>query len=340
MQCNGKVISVIDDGSGTEPTAQPAVVGQQIKLKTKPTADKLTTLGLAFSKNKWTVGGTRIADYAPTVASAKVKELTDADLKKANITFYWIYRENDNIPVTYKYCVDIPGADADGQCSLVAKAAFTVTGPEGGSMSFTPFAPAVTIASLTTCIDPNGATWPGGPYMIYAIGVSGPACPGQADYPAFGINFNSPTGYSNDTGGIYSLVQLISTETITGESAGTFSAGLDTDYPYGWPPSSDSPKVYLQPTATSVTRNFTANMFLMWQSTSAKSIPVPLGYQTWGFSGTASCSVACGTASSWNATTNGTPGPVGSFTPSSASQTQVGNNTLVDGYPTWTSPSQ
>jgi hypothetical protein len=31
---------------------------------------------------------------------------------------------------------------------------------------------------------------------------------------------------------------------------------------------------------------------------------------------------------------------VGSFTPSSASQTQVGNNTLVDGYPTWTSPSQ
>jgi len=136
------------------------------------------------------------------------------------------------------------------------------------------------------------------------------------------------------------LVQLISSDTTTGESSNTKVAGLDTSYPYGGPPTSDSPKVYLQPTATSVTRTFSANMFLMWTSSTANAIPVPLGYQTWGFSGTATCSTSCGTAVNWNATTNGPPGPVGGFVPSSASQIQVGNNTLVDGYPTWTGTSQ
>ncbi|MGD0942322.1 MAG: hypothetical protein ABR905_21725, partial [Terracidiphilus sp.] len=332
MNCTQSVISTTD---GSEPPVQSVVVGQQIHLTTPAMPS-----GISVKSSQWKVDGTRIANYSPTTASASVTEVTDDDLTNDEITYYWVYPEDDNIPVTYKYCANIPGLSDPDDCSLEAKAAFTVTGPQGGTMTFTPFAPAVTISNLSTCVDNTGATWQGGPWMYYATGVTGPACPGQANYPAFGINFNYPTGYANDSNGTYLLVQLISRDIITGEAAGASVAGLDGEYPYGLPPSSDSPKLYLKPTASSVRRDFTANMFLMWQSDTANSIPVPLGYQTWGFSGKATCSVACGAASSWKATTNGTPGPVENFTPSSASQTKkVGNNTLVDGYPTWTNPS-
>ena len=148
--------------------------------------------------------------------------------------------------------------------------------------------------------------------------------------------FNSPTGYSNSSGGSFSLVQLISTDTITGSASLTNPAGLDTAYPYAAPPSNDTPDIFLKSTYTTLTRTFNANMFLLWQSSTANSIPVPLGYQTWAFTGTATCSTSCGTASNWKATTTGTPGPVGSFTASTASQTKVGNDTLRYGYPTWT----
>ncbi len=319
-----------------------AVVGQQLYLTTTPTAATLAALPtpLTFASTNpttWTVtGGTNIGGYTPTFGSFATGSVTPMPpLNTPSLTFYSVYPAT-GVEVTYTYCVS-------GQTTCPeAPAWFNVTGPTGGTMSFTPFAPAVTIADLTACTDPHGYTWPGGPWMYYATGVTGLACPGEAHYPAFGINFNTPTGYENDSGGSYLLVQLISSDTITGESANTFVAGLDTDYPYGSPPTSDSPKVYLLPTATSVTRNFTANMFLMWQSNTTNAIPVPLGYQTWGFSGTATCSAACGTASNWTAanTPGTTPGPVGDFVPSSASQTEmVGNNTLVDGYPTWTSTS-
>jgi len=316
----------------------PVIVGQQIALVANPDLpSSITPVG-----TQWTVGGTRIAGYNPSAGPTDVTPLKAADLKNTTVTFYWPYTETA-VPVTYKYCVDITGANPVRQCSPDATATFEVDGPTGGTMSFTPFAPAVTISNLTVCTDSHGHKWPGGPWMYYATGVTGLACPGEADYPAFGITFNTPTGYANDSGGSYSLVQLISSDTTTGESSVKSVAGLDTEYPYGGPPSSDSPKVYLQSTARSVTRTFSANMFLMWQSNTSGSIPVPLGYQTWGFSGTATCSTSCGTARNWTAanTKGTTPGPAGSFVPSSASQTlKVGNNPLVDGYPTWTRTSQ
>ena len=328
-------------GPNTTLSNPSAVVGEQLYLTTTPTAATLAGLPvpLTFASSNpitWTVtGGTNIGGYTPTPASFSTGNVTPMTLNAGSFTFYSVYPASD-VAVTYTYCVS-------GQTTCPnATATFNVSGPTGGTMSFTPVAPAVTIANLNTCIDPDGATWPGGPYMIFATGVTGPACPGQANYPAFGINFNDPTGYENDSGGSYELVQLISSDTITGESAGASIAGLDTDFPYGGPPSSDSPKVYLLPTATSVTRTFSANMFLMWQSSTAGSIPVPLGYQTWGFSGTATCSADCGTVSNWTAANapGTTPGPVGDFVPSSASQTTVGNNILVYGYPTWTSTAQ
>lgn len=205
-------------------------------------------------------------------------------------------------------------------------------------MSVAPFSTSVTIASFSACSS-NGINYPAGPYLYYAQGVTGSQC--DQVISNVGITFNMPTGFSNDSGGSFFLVQLVSNDTITGRS-GSSGASLDTFYPYGGPPSNDNPDMYIPPSATAVTRDFVANMFLMWQSNATGSIPVPLGYQTWGFSGGATCSTNCGTASNWSATTNGTPGPIGGFQPSLPTQTQIPgtNNVLVYGYPTWTSLSQ
>jgi hypothetical protein len=271
----------------------------------------------------------RIADYAPTNASASVQELTDADLKKANITFYWVYPQNDNIPVTYKYCVDIPGADADGKCSLVAKAAFTVSG--GGTMTNTPYNQ-LTIDQLIPCENnvPSGSP---GPALVYG-NITGSDCianPGGS----WGIFFQPSGAPSNGT---YSYVQLINSDTRTLNTIScTSSQGVDLSYPYAGiipgtnpPQALDAPNFAL-PSGYAVNRNFNATMFLMWTSSLTGSIPVPIGYQTWGFSGSAQQD----SNGNWSATTNGTPGPIGGFVPSSGAQTTDGYTTLQDGYPIW-----
>jgi hypothetical protein len=152
-----------------------------------------------------------------------------------------------------------------------------------------------------------------------------------------GIKFNSPTGYENDTGGSFVPVQLISEDTVNGSAS---SVGLDTAVPYagGTLPSNDNPSLYLPATETSVTREFSANMFLMWKSSQTGAIMVPIGYQNWGFTAAATCSSSCGTYSNWTVNTT-QAGPIGDFTTSSSSQTSAGNNVLVDGIPTWTTVS-
>jgi len=202
-------------------------------------------------------------------------------------------------------------------------------------MRVTPYG-SVTIASLSGCVV-NGQPMTE-PWIAYGFET------GSCSQPSgtYGIVFNTPTGYSNASGGSFFPVQLISSETASGSYNHSWTANLDKQYPYGLGsfPTSDTPDLGLFSTDTTVTLSFSANMFVMWQSSTANSIPVPLGYQTWGFSGTANCSSSCGSPSNWTATTNGTPGPVGNFVPSAPSQTSVGNNTLVDGYPTWTGVSQ
>src|SRR5579863_8013625 len=94
----------------------------------------------------------------------------------------------------------------------------------------------------------------------------------------FGISFNTPKGYQNASGGSLSPVQLIGSDIVTGGCCSQ-PADLETRYPYGPLPSNDNPSTYLSSTATSASRALTANMFLMWKSSTANSIPVPLGYQ-------------------------------------------------------------
>ncbi|MGA3133615.1 MAG: IPT/TIG domain-containing protein [Terracidiphilus sp.] len=311
-------------------TSVPVVVGQQIVLAAtlpSPQSGIISSQGWGMP-----TGGTAIAGYVnaagtgpPDTTGGQVLSATSTTT--GSTTFYWVYTAaSGQAPsVTFTYQL------SNGNPSSTTTVTFNVTGPTGGTMSFTPYSSAVSIADLNGCTDSNGRVWPPGAYLAYGQDLTGTIC-SVSGTP--GITFNSPTGYSNTSGGAFLLVQLISADsTATGGAP-----GLDTVYPIpGAPPSNDAPIIYLGTAPTTITRNFTANLFLMWKSNSTSSIPVPLGYQTWGFDGSAICSGSCSIVAYWTATTIGTAGPVGGFIQSSASQTSVGNNVLVNGYPTWTS---
>jgi hypothetical protein len=62
------------------------------------------------------------------------------------------------------------------------------------------------------------------------------------------------------------------------------TAGLDSTYPYiVGSNTADDPAVQLSSSFASVSREFSAQTYLMWTSNIAGSIPVPLGSVTWAF---------------------------------------------------------
>jgi hypothetical protein len=354
MPCNGQTIS------GDNPPVQSAVVGQKINLVTAPTADTLSKLfipvtllpntpqgPLPNSPGKWTVDGTNIGGYNPTTESSE-DAITETVTTQTSLTTYWVYASVAGTPfqIKYKYCVDIPGLstldDANNKCSLEATAKFNISG--GGTMKATPYQAkhpdkAMTIDSLVPCVD--GAPLKGGtsePRLAYG-NIAGYSC---SAFPSssFGITFR-PSGAPSD--GIYSYVQLINSDTRTMNTIScTTSQGVDLAYPYKGivpgtnpPQAEDAPNAPL-PTGYVVNRSFNATMFLMWTSNLAESIAVPIGYQTWGFSGTAQQNAK----GKWVATANGTPGLAGGFVTSDGSQTTDGYSVLKYGYPTWNGPAK
>lgn len=306
------------NGGNVTGMTQNVVVGQQVLLSTNISIPS----GLAVSSNQWTIAGTVVGGYRASTSSGSV---VMPILTNRSATIYWAYPAQ-GLSVKYSYCMN------NGQCSPTVTTTFNVSGPSGGTMVSSALSQ-VYIANLSFCSSGR----PAGPYLVYALGATGNACSWMVTTP--GIIFNSPTGYSNTSGGGFIQAQLISHDTLTGGGT-TYGPGLDTSWP-GWTvpfPHNDNPNIYLAPTYTTLTRSFQATSFLMWQSSTSGSIPVPLGYQTWQFSATASCSASCGSASNWRVTSS-SGGLVGGFTPSNPSQTSVGQNTLTYGYPTWSSVS-
>ena len=312
-------------GNGISGT-QSVVVGQQIALSSSVSLPAC----MSISSQQWTpsqsaTAGTPVGGYTASSSSGSVTPLPPNT--SSTYTFYWVYPTN-GVTATYRYTMSGGGGSVS---SPVSTATFNITGPTGGNMSSIAQS-RLSIATLSGC-----GSFPAGPYLMYAAGATGSHC--SLVVTAVGINFNSPTGYSNSSGGSFLVGQLVSHETLTGGGT-TYGPGLDSSWPYGpgTLPTNDNPHIYLASTYRTLTRDFQATMFLMWKSSTSNSILVPLGYQTWGFSATASCTTSCGSASNWTATTQ-SAGLVGGFTVSSASQSSVGQNTLQYGYPTWTSVS-
>jgi hypothetical protein len=341
MQCNGKVISVIDDGSGTEPTPQNAVVGQQIKLKTKPTADKLTTLGLAFSANTWTAGpaagpSNNVGGYSQTTSSTKI---TQTKLTKPDLTTYWLYPQSDN-PLTYQYCVNIPGLSATDiagglNCSLPADATFKSIGPTATIV------PTTTAWHVSRPIPVCNST---GKEQMLIFGRLDPQTSTTCNnvVATSGITFNATVNTLPGSSGQTEWIQVISTNEITGDSVSGVlflineGTGLDNALPYNDHPdpvdattttTNDSPDNDLGVDEANLTRTFTAKMYLMWTSQTSGSIPVPLGYVKWVISGTASANE-----------TNTPPWSLASSTPTTKKfQVSQDTGTKTHGLPTWSS---
>ena len=302
--------------SGANPPTQSAVIGQQINLTIRPDNPPYRHcchpkhMDGRWNKHRRLRGNKYLIDNHSNGLDTILPEHI------LGICF----DEGNSLGVTYQYCVNIPGFG--NACSPNATAKFNISG--GGKMSSNAYNK-LTIDTLTPC---GGGS--AGPFLVYG-NITGTSCvanPGGT----WGISFK-PSGAPS--GGTYSYVQLINSDTRTLTAANTITCthdqGIDGGYPYsGIIPNTNPPQALDAPgdplqNGYTATRSFNATMFLMWTSNVANSIPVPIWYQTWDFSGSAQQN----SSGKWTATTSGTPGVVGSFISSSGTQP---NN----GYPAWT----
>jgi hypothetical protein len=319
MNCTQDVISTTD---GSDPPVQNVVVGQPIILTTNPNLPASITP----YKTTWTVGGTNIGGYTPTLASATVAETA---LKSTSLNTYWAYPAN-TIPVTYKYCVNIPGVG--NQCSEIANATFSVTGPTANIVpSTTSWNPSPPIPMCNSTAKEQMLSF--GTYDPTTSTVCAPLA------AIDGITFTATVNISPQNSGQTEWIQVISKDnaTLTTPSGQTIpfngGSGLDTALPYNDPPDPldatttvtvDSPGVELPMNDSRVARTFSAKMYLMWTSQIPSSIPVPLGYVKWAVSGTA---VQNDKTHTWS---------VASSIPTTAQfQVSYDSNITTHGLPTW-----
>jgi subtilase family serine protease len=283
----------------------PAVIGQQIHLKTAPNQGTLPG-GLTTKSSKWTLSGTNVKGYSITygagndATAAQVQSIQNDDLGKDEITFYWVKPANP-LPITFTYCVNIAGLSDPYDCSLPATAQFNVQGPTGDLM-----------ISATMPIDGSGVNDSRLIDGNSKFGLTGvPVALGTV-----GIDFNSnaiPVPNYNQS---FTFVQKVSDDKQVLNSLGarppTSESGLDNTFPYAYVSPNetyDAPGVLLPDIYGESWETFTATMYLMWdpalpsgcaiaktiqngngtftptQSTCTKSIPVPLSSVTWHWSG-------------------------------------------------------
>lgn len=318
------------NSSGAKITGQtglPNNTGEQVLLK----SGIVLPSGLSVSSYNWSVGGTNIGGYTPTPSSNATGDIKATTLTDANVTFYWVY-PGQGLVVSFKYCMN------NGQCSNTVQVTFNVKGVTNGLLNATTISSAVKFSTVTdNCTGDrfNGQTtkWIN---LGSMTGISGtyPNCKYSASP---GITFTASG--TMPASGKWSFVQLILTNsdavtTTTSSTTSSCGTGLDNFYPYPMPSGStnstgDAPGGLISPTPgytlTEFKRSFTAMMYLMWQSNTANSIPVPIGYHQW-FAiedGLRSSSGSWSLASDTNWSS-------GTFVAATESQT-------AKGYPTWSS---
>lgn len=167
-----------------------------------------------------------------------------------------------------------------------------------------------------------------------------------------GITFNATVNTSPGNSGQTEWIQVISANEKTGDSLLSIpflvniGTGLDNFLPYNilspdpvdatTTSTNDSPSSGLGVDDATLTRTFTAKMYLMWTSQISGSIPVPLGYIPWTFNGVATNS---GTAQAPAWTASGAGAPIsgngaagGAFVPADPTQPNLG-------IPIWSGPA-
>lgn len=262
---------ILRDGNDITGTTQNVVVGERINLslETNPEGETPTSI-------QWSIGGNRVANYVANNTSGTVTLLQN--LTASTLTYYW---------VTSGQQIEVSLTATIFGTSVTRYAYFNVTKPE-------PNAPSVTLPTngqlhISNIGDCSGNT--PGPNMVFGS-ISGPN-PGCTYSGLAGIAFTPPTT-STPTGSFF-FVQLVTGDTVVYSHASatltctaTNTPGLDGQYPYQGKIGqlvNDAPYHPLPITYTNSSRNFAATMYLMWQSNTSGSIPVPMGSVAWGFSG-------------------------------------------------------
>jgi hypothetical protein len=224
----------------------------------------LTTVPVESGQTQsWKVTGKTVGGYI-TGKTAKVKP---TDFTRNSTTFYWTTLEEKE--------VDYEVTRKNGEHGT-AHATFVVQGPTG---------PGVTTQLGTVQIIKNND-------LSF----------GNTDAKIPGIRFTEHSGASPKSGH-FLWAQLIDGEDISIIQAGktlhcSFGTGLDNMFPADTgTTTNDSPENNLDAAWLQFARHDTFRMFLLWQSSTAGSIPVPLGYTSWTWSATA---VKNATTSIWS----------------------------------------
>jgi hypothetical protein len=292
---------IMFNGQNITGTTQSVVVGQQIALTA-------SYGNITPTSQSWTVPGTIVAGYTPSSNSGSLN--TNVTLNQQSTTFYWVFATSSQVTFTLNYGSNQTAtAQATFNISAPAPATPTVSLPTNGNSYIDTFA---------------GCTgYPTQPFLVFG-NISGPVPGCAGTYTgAAGISFSPPS--TATPSGQFFFVQLVTSDNVTYPNLSCAATpGLDGAYPYQ---SKYAQTVNDAPFAplpySSITRSFGATIYLMWQSSTSSSIPVPMGSVAWSFSSSSSQ-----TNGVWSTPSGG--GTAGPFTvPSTTSGYPVWNNLAV-----------
>jgi hypothetical protein len=267
---------IIFDGQNiADGAAQPVVTGQQISLSINTSN---FPSGLTISSQQWgNPPGTAVENYeASTNGGGQVIPLSPP-FTNSSFTFYWADSSQSNRAITYSYtlCNGVPGAQET--------ATFNVSGPTNPSVSVQEGDVGLTNNNGVLEMVLSGLPYGGGlTGMIFTASAND--LPSGGEFVWVQTLGGDAFTLLSQTHGLQQCTDLASNSPLP---------DLDTQYPYNGTGGTnnntarDQPLIQLISPYVSVSRAFSATMYLMWNPDLPSSIPVPLGFITWEFSGNA-----------------------------------------------------
>ena len=238
-------------------TRQSVIVGQRVQLTV------ILHPSLPIEEQEWSIG--KHGDYTGGFLHTPFLGGPQPVVREGSATaFYWLTPGYDRI-VRYRLKL------ANG-VTATAMVIFDVEGPSSTQVDVDTEKVAIDPAALNSSV----------------LGMTGAGI-------SFRARYFLPEGVAKN----FIWVQIIQSDAITVNSNGfrlhcvpktqpisNVGAGLDTTYPYDTHnPTLDNPRIRLASDTQEYSRLFRARMFLLWTSGLSNSIPVPLGFVDWSFSG-------------------------------------------------------
>jgi hypothetical protein len=293
--------------AGTNPSV---VVGQPIQVVAIPSETPV-------QPKAWDPEGTIVGGFRQDFACANPLPPpnppcggpTQADLTSSSTSFYWVTPSSGIETVTYSYTL------ANGQRRSV-QAKFDVTAPTTPVVAIDP------IRTARILWLPPSVTLAPAEQLYMSADIEFSATPPSELYEWIQIGQMSHT----------SITALDEGKSTTCVISSTPGLDLGSGYPnFTGAKANDTPGVPLEPGYLTASSTFAAQMYLMWKPNLPNSIPVPLGFTSWGFSESANFQPTKGVFPTY-------PNLGGwSMTPKLTWQPGSGTFNYSDQFPTWNS---